>query len=151
MSPAGGPHGFVENNVGFELKKFVDANNLGWVQSGEVGIYTRRNPDTVRGADVIFISKKRLGKLPQRGFLEIAPELVVEIVSPGDSKTEIKQKIFEYFDAGVDWVWMVDPPQRTCTVYRSPGDSDKLTENEHLIGEGILEGLRIKISKFFLQ
>jgi hypothetical protein len=43
--------------------------------AGEVGIYTRRNPDTVRGADVVFISKERLLR-PTRGFLEVAPELV---------------------------------------------------------------------------
>ncbi|MFQ5676691.1 MAG: Uma2 family endonuclease, partial [bacterium] len=82
MSPAGAKHGRIEVKLVRLLEDFVEARNLGWVMGGEVGIFTKRQPDSVRGADVLFISKKRLTKIPERGFLEVAPELVVEVRSP---------------------------------------------------------------------
>ncbi len=149
MTPAGGPHGFIELNVGYELKTFVKQNKLGWVQTGEVGIYTGRNPDTVRGADVIFISKKRLKKLPKTGFLEVAPELVVEIFSPSETWKEIEDKIDEYFAAGVKWIWVVNPKNRDLIIYQGDKEPKKLRENDTLIGEDILSGFELKISKLF--
>ncbi len=60
---------------------------------GEVGIFTRRNPDTVRGADVAFISNDRYERLDsKRGFLKVPPDLVVEVLSPDDRPGEIARK-----------------------------------------------------------
>jgi Uma2 family endonuclease len=59
MHPTGDERGGVELTVGVLLYLFVRQNKLGEVRSGEVGIYTGRNPDIVRGADVIFISNER--------------------------------------------------------------------------------------------
>lgn len=149
MSPAGAKHGRIELKLARLLEDFVETKNLGWVMTGEVGIFTRRHPDNVRGADVLFISKERLDKVPERGFLEVAPELVVEVRSPDDTRKEIEQKIGEYLAIGVKWVWLIGPQSRTCTVYRSKNEVQILTENESLIGEDILAGLEIKISTLF--
>ena len=102
-----------------ELKKFVSTKRVGSVLSGEVGIFTKRNPDTVRGAEVAFISKKRLPYEAPTGFLEVPPELVVEIISPSNPRKEIDEKIKEYLNIGVKWVWLIDPKNRSCTVYNS--------------------------------
>src|SRR5690348_3035595 len=59
MSPTGELHGNVELAIGAEIRAFVRANNLGRVSGGEVGIYIHRNPDTIRVADVLFISNER--------------------------------------------------------------------------------------------
>jgi hypothetical protein len=56
---AGDAHGGCEANTCYEIRMFVDAHKLGKVRVGEVGIYVARNPDTVRGADAIFISHER--------------------------------------------------------------------------------------------
>ncbi len=93
MSPTGGQHSVLEFNLGGYLGNFVADRRLGWVMGGEVGIYIRRNPDRVRGADIAFISKERLPNSPPKGFLEIAPELVVEIMSPGDRWQGMRQKM----------------------------------------------------------
>lgn len=60
MSPAGAEHGILELNLALALKLFVQERQLGQVMTGEVGIYIRRNPDRVRGADIVFISKEKL-------------------------------------------------------------------------------------------
>src|SRR5262249_54586048 len=77
MSPTGGEHGTIELLLGSKLNDFVRPRRLGWVLVGEVGIYTRRKPDRVRGADVLFLSRKRSPSRPGRKFLDTAPELVV--------------------------------------------------------------------------
>ena len=84
MSPAGVEHGVLEQRLGRALGAFVEDRRLGWVLVGEVGIYTRRTPDRVRGADAAFISGQRLPQRPKKGFLEVAPELVCEVMSPDD-------------------------------------------------------------------
>src|SRR5581483_4734502 len=67
-SPTGGPHGDIEVNIAAQLWIFVRPRKLGRVRGGEPGIYTHRNPDTVRASDVLFISKERAQKLKPSGY-----------------------------------------------------------------------------------
>jgi Uma2 family endonuclease len=148
MVPTGDKHGIVEFNLGRHLGNFVTDRKLGWVMGGEVGIYTRRNPDRVRGADVVFISRERLPE-PTGGFLEMAPELVVEIISPEDRWHDVWQKLEEYFAIGVRWVWIVEPENRTVLVYRSVTEMQRLGEGDILVGEGVLEGFTLPVISLF--
>lgn len=148
MSPTGFEHGNIEFTLGLALKTFVQQRRLGWVVGGEVGIYTRRHPDRVRGADIVFVSKERLPQLPE-GFLEVAPELVVEIISPSDRWSDMRRKIDEYFAIGVQHVWVVEPENRAVLVYHSRHDIRELTENDTLVGEGALEGFSLPVASLF--
>jgi Uma2 family endonuclease len=150
MAPTGGEHGNIESNLTSELRVFVRQRQLGWVMSGEVGIYTRRNPDRVRGADVLFISKERAAERPA-GFLKTAPDLVVEVISPTDRWQDMQQKIEEYFAIGVHWIWVVEPENRVVRVYQSPTQVQKLTEDEILTGEGILTGFTLSVAEIFAE
>ena len=149
MTPTGSEHGAIESNLSFELGSFVRQHGLGRVLVGEVGIYTRRNPDSVRGADVAFISGARISIRPAKGFLEVAPELVVEIMSPDDRWRDVRQKLGEYFAIGVERVWIVEPDSRTVLVYRSETEMGKLGEGETLEGEGVLEGFAVPVARLF--
>ncbi|HLE30666.1 MAG TPA: Uma2 family endonuclease [Anaerolineales bacterium] len=149
MSPTKHKHGRYEITFATILNNFVKQNRLGEVQGGEVGIYVRRNPDTVRAADVLFISNERLAKANPDGFLDVAPELVVEIVSPDDRWTEIRQKIREYFSAGVNVVLVIDPSERTVTIYRSLTHLRELTVNDILTLEDILPGFSVPVVELF--
>jgi Uma2 family endonuclease len=149
MSPTGGEHGNVESNVSFCLRDFVKPRYLGWVMTGEVGIYTKRDPDSVRAADVVFISREKLPDGPPKGFLTVAPELVVEVVSPSDSQHELETKVAEYLDAGTLWVWLVDPGTKSCGIYKSKDDYVELGKDDVISGEGILSGLEIQIASLF--
>ena len=149
LSPTGWPHGKSERRFGHALGSFVDEHHLGEVLVGEVGIYTRRDPDTVRGADVIFISNERLAQLTSAGFLDVAPELIVEIMSPDDRWSEVKQKIREYFSIGALLVWVADPSDKTVSVYRSLTEVRVLAESDLLGGEEVLPGFSVSVASLF--
>jgi len=149
MSPTGDEHGILESEVGRRLGNFVADRKLGWVMVGEVGIYIRRNPDRVRGADVVFISKKRL-PMPRGKFLAVAPELVVEVMSPDDRRQDVREKVEEYFSIGVQWVWVVEPANRAVLVFRSPTEMQKFEEGDMLHGEGVLEGFELPVASLFV-
>lgn len=151
MSPVNIDHGFLEFEIGRLLGNFVADKKLGWIFGGETGIYTQRDPDTVRGVDVGFISKKLSPKRPKKGFLTIAPELVVEIVSPHDRWNDINDKIEEYFAIGVLWVWIVEPKNETIRVYRSVTEMQKLGKADVLQGEGILTGFALPLAELFSE
>ena len=149
MTPPGGEHGRVEIRIGRYLDAYVETHQLGWVIGGEVGLYTRRNPDRVRGVDVAFISHQRLPDGLPKGYLEAAPELIVEIISPNDRWSEMQAKIEEYFQIGVEQVWVVEPERCTVLVYRSSLEVEKFQEADVLKGEGALEGFTLAVTKIF--
>lgn len=149
MPPTGHPHGTVEANVAAELRAFVKQRRLGKVQSGEVGIITRRNPDTVRGADVVYISNERLAQARGDGYLDIAPELVVEIVSPNDRWTEINEKVAEYLGCGVTAVWLIDPHTRRVTCYHAPAEIRVFGIDDVLSQPDVLPDFALPVRELF--
>ena len=92
MAPTGGRHGDVSANVTYELESYVRSQDLGKVLSNDPGIILRRNPDTVRTPDVCFFARDRVppGGIPD-GLLDLIPDFVVEVVSPGDSAADVQQ------------------------------------------------------------
>ncbi len=147
-TPTGDEHGTIEFNLGSGVRAFVRRGNLGRVTGGEVGIYIRRKPDTVRAADIVVVSSERRAK-PTKGYLEVAPELVVEIMSPTDRWHEVRGKLDDYFSIGVERVWIVEPERRTVLVYRSTTDFSELSEDDLLKGEGILHGFELSVAELF--
>lgn len=149
MPPTSGGHGYHESEIGALLRNFVRPRKLGWVLTGEVGIYIRRDPDTIRAADVAFVSIKQMAEPPGRGYLNLAPELVVEVISPNDLWEEIRQKLQDYFSIGVERVWVCEPEQRDILVFRSPQEFQTIGVNDVLRGEGTLEGFELRIAELF--
>ncbi len=149
MSPAKPKHGKDEARFAKVLGDFIDARELGEVQTGEVGIYIHRKPDTVRAADVLFISNTRLAQAAPDDFLDVPPELVVEVVSPNDTWTEIRKKVKEYLGAGVNVVVVIEPDERTLTVFRSLTNVLELTATDTLTLEDILPGFSLPLAELF--
>ena len=142
-------HGFLMNRIGNLLGAFVNRQGKGEVLTGEVGIYTRRSPDTVRGADVLYISKERFAKVQSESYLDVAPELIVEIISPNDRWADTMKKLEEYFNIGVKAVWIVDPRHRTVRVYRSPISVERFADGDTLACEDVLPGFQCSITALF--
>lgn len=149
MPPAGEEHGTIELTLGAELRSFVRRHRLGRVASGEAGIFIRHDPDRIRGADILFISSERATGSPGKGYLEIAPDLVVEIMSPNDRWQDVRRKLEDYFSIGVRWVWVVEPENRAILVYQSLSDVTVLGEADVLRGDGVLEGFEIAVRDVF--
>ena len=93
MNPTGLLQGDIVIALGSALRDFVRKRQLGRVVGGEVGIYTRHKPDRVRGADIAFVSRQVLTEKPPKGYLRVAPELVVEVISPNDRWRDMRDKL----------------------------------------------------------
>jgi Uma2 family endonuclease len=148
--PSGFRHGKLAGSFFRALDSFVAPRKLGETVVGEVGVYTEWGPDTVRGADVAYISNERLALVKdRRKFLEVAPELVVEVVSAKQPWKRVRRKIEEYFACGVKLVWVADSRKRTVHVHSSPEDCRVLRAGDDLTGGDILPGLRVAVAKLF--
>ncbi len=109
------------------------------------------DPGKVRKPDVSFVRKGRFPKdrIP-KGYIRIAPDLAVEVLSPNDLADEAEAKVEEYLDAGVRLVWVISPKAETVTVYRADRSAVKLHETDELSGENVLPGFRCKVSDLFV-
>lgn len=150
MPPAGNLHGKQTMRLSWRLAQHVELNDLGVVYAAETGFKLASDPDTVRGADIAFVSRKRLEELGKvEGFFPGAPDLAVEVISPGDTYTEVEEKVAEYFESGTLLVWVVNPRRKTITVYRSLNDITILTEKDTLEGGHVVEGFSCQVSEVF--
>lgn len=149
MSPVKPDHGRFEFRLAKHISDFVEANDLGEVMVGEVGVFVQREPDTVRGADILYISHERLARATPESFLDVAPELVVEIMSPSDRWNDVKRKLREYLSAGVNVVCVVEPDEGVVSVYRSPTDVQEFSTRDILVAEDILPGFSLPLADLF--
>lgn len=145
MSPGKGRHAAVGMKIGRSLLNFVEANGLGEVFDSSAGYVVSRNPDTVREPDVSFLGTERLKQQDLDAFLEGAPDLAIEVLSPGNTVADMRAKMADYFDGGCRVVWIVDPVRRSVTVYRPDGNPVLLTENDTLTEPEILPGFSLAI------
>ncbi|MFQ5638899.1 MAG: Uma2 family endonuclease [bacterium] len=150
MSPSGGTHGRLTNKMGRIIGNFIEEKNLGEGFGAETGFILSRNPDTVRAPDFAFIAKERLTLIDEFDqFLSIAPDLAVEVVSPGDLWTKIEKKIKDFLHAGVRLIWVINRSNKTIHVYHGFSDVRVLTESDHLTGEDVLPGFSIPVKRIF--
>lgn len=151
MSPAGGEHGAIIWNLSGRLAPHIQSNDLGQGFGAETGFKLASDPDTVRAADIAFIRRERL---PEEGipknFWATAPDLAVEVLSPGDTYSEVAEKVGDWLTAGTRAVWIVDPRRRIVTVYRSLSDVTLLSEDDELDGGEVVPGFRCKVSEIFV-
>jgi Uma2 family endonuclease len=150
MAPAGGRHGGVAMRIGALLDIHVRANHLGRVFAAETGFVLRRTPDTVRAPDASFVTENNLpeGELPI-GYLELAPDLAVEVASPSDTTRGIEGKVADWLRAGSQLVWVIYPATRSATVYRSMDDAEEISEDGHLHGDDVIPGFACDIRELF--
>ena len=150
MAPAGNVHGRIAMKAGWRLAQHVEIHNLGVVYAAETGFILGRNPDTVRAPDVAFVRSEVVEAMGGvREFLPCASDLVIEVISPGDSYTEVKEEVMEWLDAGCRMVVTIDPRRRTATVYRSRHDIEILTEEDTLSGGDVVEGWELPLPVLF--
>ena len=151
MSPAGTEHGAIVFNLSGLLAQHIKAHKLGQGFGAETGFKIASDPDTVRAPDAAFIRRERIpeGGIPKK-FWPGAPDLAVEVVSPGDTYNEVEDKVEDWLAAGARAVWVVNPKQRCVVIYRSMTDVTRLSEADELDGGEVLPGFRCKVSEVFV-
>ena len=148
--PAGKRHSFIAGNIMAPLHTHVRRGRLGRVGGTDGGVVVRRNPDTVREPDVFFVSAERLPLDDQSdGYLEVAPELVVEIISPNDSQDDVDEKTQVWLSLGVLMVVEVYPRTRTIVVHRPGVPAVTLTGDDALDGGDVLPEFSLPLSEIF--
>ncbi|MFL6282221.1 MAG: Uma2 family endonuclease [Pyrinomonadaceae bacterium] len=151
MSPSGWEHGEVVVNITLLLGRHVKINKLGSCGGAETGFKIASDPDTVRAPDLAFVSRERRpeGDARKKYFVG-APDLAVEVVSPGDTRREVDEKVEDWLEAGARAVWVINPKRRSVTVYRSLTDVTRLLEADELGGGEVVPGFRCKVSEIFV-
>ena len=131
------------------LQGFVKPRNLGLV-AGEAGMM-RLAPGLIRIPDVAFISWERLPgqRMPREAIPDLAPDLVVEVLSTRNTEAEMARKRREYFAAGARLVWVVDPVARTVEVYMTPDQAIVRHEDEILDGGAVLPEFTLPLQDLF--
>jgi Uma2 family endonuclease len=133
-----------------KLRRFVRPRRLGVVLAGDAGFVLRRRPDTVRAPDVAFVCRARIPNPPPDTFIEGAPDLAVEVLSPQDRAAAAARKAAEYLRAGTRLVWVIDPAGGpaagpSARVYTRRGVRT-ISRDGVLTGGRVLPGFRVRLS-----
>lgn len=145
--------GFFESRIGSVLVFFIDQwllkNDIGFV-IGDGGL-VRMESGNVRVPDVLFIRWDRVGehRVPKDPISSVVPNLAVEVLSRTNTRKEIERKRQQYFDSGVELVWIIEPELKTVEVWNSPQDCHIANHTEFLSGEEVLPGFRLSIEELF--
>ncbi len=150
MSPAGFLHGRVAARIASHLERHVESQGLGAVLGAETGFRLASDPDHVRAPDVAFVCRERLARtgVPE-GFFPGPPDLAVEVVSPGDTFSEVESKVADWLAHGTRLVIVADPRRRRVTRYRSTNDVRLLSEGETIDGGDVVLGWSLPLGQIF--
>jgi Uma2 family endonuclease len=147
--PPGFLHGDVAARCLVAISIFVTQHRLGRVLAAETGFTLARKPDTVRAADVSFVSAAQLAAGPTAGYAEFAPELVVEVLSPCDRAGPVLAKVAAWITAGSRLVWIVDPSRRHVREYDRDGAVSLYSDRDELRGGDVLPGFVLAVNTLF--
>ena len=142
---------WVGGQVYFKIARYLEANPVGRLWGADNGYQCFADaPKKVRKPDVSFIRNERIpADWQTQGFLRVAPDLAVEVVSPNDLAEDLEAKVEEYFRAGVALVWVIYPELRKVNVLRADGSVIRLREADELSGEAVLPGFSCRVSVLF--
>ncbi len=150
MTPAGGEHGAVAQNLSELAGPFIRTHKLGRAFTAETGFLLARDPDTVRAPDFALIRRQRIPEagIP-RSYVETVPDLIAEVISPSDRYADVEEKVLEWLAAGVEIVWVLTPRTRTVTVHSRSEGVRVLSADDELTGGSVLPGFSCRVAELF--
>lgn len=150
--PAGGPHGTVQGNLSRIISSHVHEQRAGRVFGSSTGYHLPSN-DVVE-PDVAFVAQSRVAAMPQMKpgkYLQVVPDLAVEILSLSDPQRDLEEKREIYRRNGVREYWIADPLAKTLLILRL--ESERYVESAVTLSGGfesaVLPGLRIEARDVF--
>ena len=147
---SGQEHGEIAANFVMTVGPFIKSRRLGRVFCSDTGVLLERDPDTVREPDVAFISAERQPlDVRERGYSQVVPDLVVEIVSPSDRPIPVYDKAQMWLRHGALLVWIIDPEARSVTALPQSGPTRTYTEDDTLDGGDVLPGFTCPVQDIF--
>jgi len=150
MAPSGGEASMIGSTVGFFLNAHVRPRKLGRVYAADGGFVLIPGRELLRAPDAAFVRAERLpAGRPSAGFERLAPDLAVEVVSPGDQPAEVAAKVADYLAAGVRLVWVLQPRPRTVTVHTPRQAPRVLAAGDELDGGDVLPEFQVAVAELF--
>jgi Uma2 family endonuclease len=149
MTPAGPKHGKFASRLDRAIGNYVETHNLGEVYTAEPGFQLQAEPLTIRAPEVAFVQRLRIPAGEPAGFWSLAPDLVVEIISPSETAQDVHEKVKDYLRAGTRLIWLVYPDNETVMEYRAPEQARVLTADDDLQGGDVLPGFRHPLKQLF--
>ena len=150
MTPASGGHGLVSGKILVLLSAHVRRHGLGVCFADSTGYTLPNLMNTVRAPDASFV---RADRLPQEGvsdgFLQLAPDLAVEVLSPSESAADLSGKLDDYFTAGTRAVWVIEAATRSVTIHVPGEDPVVVAEDEVLHGGIVLPDFACSVAELF--
>jgi len=140
--PSGGRHTRMGLRISGRIGAHAESTGFGFATGADGGFILGRRPDTVRCPDAAYVAHERAGgDAWTTGFYEFAPDIAVEIVSPGDRQGEIEDKVLDYLSAGSKLIWVIYPDRRMAIVWRADSTVSFISEPGVLSGEDVLPAL----------
>lgn len=140
-------HGIIVSRIGARLGSLVEIHQL-----GEVVVTTgfQLRPDTLLGPDCALLTKEKAQSIAEPDqYVPFAPDLAVEVVSPGDTASDIRDKVDLYRAAGTRLIWVIYPVSRKVDVYLPDGTAHEVNTEGMLDGGDVLPGLQIPVTALF--
>ncbi len=140
---------WIVSLINAKLTTFVHEQGLGMILSSETQYQCfPDDPRRIRKPDVSFVHRSRITAEMMHGFVRIAPDLVVEVVSDNDLYYDVETKVREYLQAGVRLVWVLNPATSSLRVHRASGPSE-FSLGDQLSGEDVLPGFSVAVADLF--
>jgi Uma2 family endonuclease len=150
MPPPAWPHGVVSMRIGGLLHAFVETHRLGLVFARDTGFRLSSDPDTVRAPDVAFVARDRMtAGVPGHGYWPGAPDLAVEVMSPGDRFCALEDKVRQYLAAGTRVAWIVSPAERMVRVYEPGRPAVTCGASDVIEGGDVVPGFHCEVAPLF--
>src|SRR5262245_61142480 len=144
---------YVAGRIFSRLGQFLEPKRTGWLfPEGTAFRCFPHERGLVRKPDTAYIRLDRLAvaQAAEEGYVPVAPDLAVEVVSPNDIAKELEDKIDDFKRAGVRLIWVVYPQHRIVRIHRADGTIQQVGENDELNGEDVIPGFRCAVRELFL-
>ncbi len=143
----------IANRILFNLFRFLENNPIGTALSEALfSIPTKADPTNQRRPDVAYLSNERWPlerQAPDTDPWPVVPNLAVEVLSPNDRIRDVNNKISEYFEAGVELIWVIDPHHENASVYTAPTKVNIIECKDTLNGGSVIPGFTLPMAKLF--
>ena len=150
MAPASHNSSMVGMRLGRWIGNFVEEHDLGHDVGADAGVHIERDPDTVRAPDYGFISYERAAQPPpMRGFANVIPDLVLEVVSPNDRQPEVDAKTRMWLSAGVRLALVAYPETQEVYAHHDDGSVERYGVGNTLAGDPVLPGFACPVAEIF--
>jgi Uma2 family endonuclease len=149
MPPSKKGHGILNWIVIKLLTEYVARRGSGFLLTNDTGIIVERDPDTLRGADIMLFLRQPRPDDMQPHYVQDVPDLIVEVLSEHDRPNQIARRIGQYLRHGVPLVWVIDPEDHTLTAYQPNEIPNALGEQNELTGSGVLPDFSCRVADLF--